>query len=75
MRYNAHSTEESCGRSVQRGKYDLACLRTKGHLGECEPEMGKAGEADGVRWCCRVRLERPHESWCPLLRRDDEDVQ
>ena len=73
MRYNSFSNEESCGKAVPREKYILACLRIKGHDGECEPVAGKAGKADGVRWCCRVTLEQPHASWCVLLCKDPDE--
>ena len=68
MKFNSFSDEENCGKCVLRGKYELACLRTKGHGGNCMPEANKAGEADGVRWCCRVKLEQPHSNRCPLQR-------
>lgn len=64
VRYNSYSSEESCDRVVLGVKYSLACLRTGGHAGECEPVAHKAAEADGVRWCCRVRLGQLHASWC-----------
>jgi hypothetical protein len=67
VRYSAYSNEEACGKGVPYKDDSYACFRTKGHGGECVAEAGKAGEADGVRWCCRVRLGQPHESWCPLL--------
>lgn len=41
-------------------------MRIKGHSGDHIPEAGKAGEADGVRWCCRVKLDQNHTDWCPL---------
>jgi hypothetical protein len=75
VRYNSFSNEESCGKAIPREKYILSCLRTMGHDGECVPEAGKAGEADGVRWCCRVKLEQPHASWCLLPRRETDDCQ
>ena len=77
MRFNAHSDEQSCGRRVPgklSDKYEklggLACMRTVGHGGECLATMRDAGIADGVRWCCRVKLGEEHAAWCPAIGSD-----
>lgn len=71
MKFNAHSDEQSCGRRVPgklSDKYNelggLACVRTAGHDGACIAIMREAGIADGVRWCCRVKLGEEHATWC-----------
>ena len=52
-------------------KYDdldgLACMRTAGHDGECVAITRDAGIADGVHWCCRVKLDNEeHAAWCAI---------
>ncbi len=46
----------------------FACMRTKDHEGDCIVEAGKAGAADGVRFCCRVMAGSPHAEWCQITR-------
>lgn len=66
MRFSSHSNEESCPKVIasERHPGGLACMRTQDHPGDCVPEANKAGEADGVRWCCRVPLHAFHAQWC-----------
>lgn len=66
MKFSQFSDEETCSSIVKRENNDLICMRTKGHIGDHIPEAGKAGEADGVRFCCRVKLEGTHTDWCVL---------
>lgn len=66
MIFNRFSDEQICGEVVKRKEYDVICMRTKGHVGDHIPEAGKAGEADGVRFCCRVKLGEVHTDWCAL---------
>lgn len=84
MRFSAHSDEEMCGKPVdlpcgQGETLLVACMRTDGHEPPCISAAGNAGEADGVRFCCRVPLnasgsrapsDAPHAVWCPLQRSD-----
>lgn len=66
MKFSQFSDEETCSEVVKRGNYEVVCMRTKGHSGGHIPEAGKAGEADGVRFCCRVKLGEVHTDWCVL---------
>lgn len=83
MKFNAHSEERSCGRRVPgelSDKYSdlegLACARTAGHTGECIAVARDAGIADGVRWCCRVKLGEDHAAWCLICAEDtDQDTK
>ncbi len=74
MKFSRFSDEETCSRVVQRSSRDFACLRTNGHAGDCIPEANLAGDADGVRWCCRVPLAQPHTDWCPVKQIDEEQL-
>lgn len=64
MKFSPYSDEETCSAPIPMGKFEAACLRTKEHSGDHIPGAGEAGEADGVRFCCRVKLEEPHAIWC-----------
>lgn len=82
MKFNKYSDEQSCGKRVpgeQSDKYDdlggLACMRSAGHDGECLAMLRDAGIADGVHWCCRVKIDEAHMGWCPIHGRDGKDVE
>jgi len=71
VKFNAHTDEQTCGRRVPGDLSDrysdlggLACMRTAGHGGECVAVARDAASADGVRWCCRVKLGDDHAAWC-----------
>lgn len=68
IRFSSHSDEETCGKLVIFHDVKCACMRRKGHEDDkgCIAPMIRAGEADGVRWCCRVPLGEPHTDWCPI---------
>ena len=81
MKFNDYSDEESCGKRVpgkMSDRYEdlggLACMRTQGHAGECIATAGDAGVADGVHWCCRIRLDLDHHARCPLHGVDGKDA-
>lgn len=73
VKYNHHSDEEMCGASCESPgiKGEMACYRTKGHEGDHVAIAFKAGEADGVHWCCRGPLGMPHTDWCPVWAPND----
>ena len=81
MKFNDYADEESCGKRVPGKMSDhyedlggIACLRTQGHAGECIAGAGDAGVADGVHWCCRIRLDLDHHARCPLHGADGKDA-
>jgi hypothetical protein len=67
-KFSAHSDEEMCGATMLWGdrQQAVACARTHGHPGEHIAMACDAGEADGVRWCCRVVIGLPHAEWCVI---------
>lgn len=75
MRFRRDSPEECCGKVVpgSEEKYGdlggLACMRTAGHAGECEPTGRDAANMDGVCYACRAPLNGPHRADCDRRKR------
>lgn len=77
MRFRKDSDEEVCGEVVpgsDRGPAEyggLACLRTRGHAGECVSMMRDAARADQRCVHCRAPLAEPHRRECRTRREQD----
>jgi len=64
VKYSRNSDVEICGKLVIHGKYECACMRRLGHVGDCIALARDAAAADGVRCCCWTAPDGEHDADC-----------
>lgn len=70
MKFNNWSDELACGKAVSNPplKGEFACLRAAWHEGECIAMAREAGQADGVCFSCRQKIDQPHRADCIAMK-------